>query len=159
MSEEGGTKLRKRPQPQQQMQQQIMMEQQMQQQQMQQQMQMPQQQMPREVVRPTAEELFKQAPPPQMPQQMQMPMPPPPVRENLVQIPKKKSMFGSTDSPNFKHAILVAVIFVILNSKIVWRQLIKLPFMGSVEPSMIALIVNSLLAALAYYIITNFIMK
>ena len=139
MSEEGGTKLRKRPQPQQQMQQQ---------------MQMPQQ-MPREVVRPTAEELFKQQPPAHVPQQMQMPV----IRENLVEIPKKKSVFGISESPNFKNAILVAVIFVVLNSKIVWRQLIKLPFMGSVEPSMIALIINSLMAAIAYYIITNFIMK
>jgi hypothetical protein len=147
MSEEGGTKLRKRPPPQQQMQQQVMMEQ-----------QMPQQvPMPVQVQRPTAEELFKQAPPAQVPQQMQMPQAQ--VRENVVQIPKKKSMFGMPDSTNFKYATLVAVIFVVLNSKIVWRQLIKLPFMGSVEPSMIALIVNSLLAAVAYFVITNFIMK
>jgi len=152
MSEEGGTKLEKRrPVPQPQMQQQAY--------------QIPEQpptfipapqQMPREVQRPTAEELFKQQPV-QVPQQMQMPQAIP--RETLVEIPKKKSMFGTSDSPNFKNAILVAVIFVVLNSKIVWRQIIKLPFMGSVEPSMIALVINSLLAAIAYYIITKFVMK
>jgi hypothetical protein len=155
MSEEGGTKLEKRrpvPQPQQQMQQQAY--------QIPEQpptfMQVPQQ-MPREVQRPTAEELFKQQPI-QVPQQMQMPQAIP--RETLVEIPKKKSMFGATtESDTFKNAILVAVIFVVLNSKIVWRQIIKLPFMGSVEPSMIALVINSLLAAIAYYIITKFVMK
>ena len=153
MSEEGGTKLEKRrpvPPPQQQMQQQAY--------------QIPEQPptfipAPREVQRPTAEELFKQVPQvPQVPQQMQMPQAVP--REALVEIPsKKKSMFGATESDTFKNAILVAVIFVVLNSKIVWRQIIKLPFMGSVEPSMIALVINSLLAAIAYYIITKFVMK
>ena len=155
MSEEGGTKLQKRrPQvaPQQQMRQQSYeIPEQMP-------VQMPQQ-MPAQIQRPTAEELFKQQPP-QVPQQMQMPqVPQPQVRETLIEIPKKKSMFGATESPSFKNAILVAVIFVVLNSKIVWRQIIKLPFMGTVEPSMIALVINSLLAAIAYYIITKFVMK
>ena len=51
------------------------------------------------------------------------------------------------------------VLFILLNSKIIWRQIMKLPFMGSTEPSMIALIVNSLLAAIVYFIITKYILN
>jgi hypothetical protein len=110
--------------------------------------------------------------PPPPPQQMQQGPPPgyarpvlpsPPSsrpRGEQVVIPEKssfKSKFSSSSGTN--NAFLVAVLFLILNSKIVWRQLMKLPFMGAVEPSMIALIVNSILAGIVFFIITKFIMK
>jgi hypothetical protein len=65
--------------------------------------------------------------------------------------------FFSNDHSKLKQTILVVVIFVLLNSKLVWSQLLKLPFMGSVEPSIIALIINSILAGLAFYLLTNLI--
>ena len=166
--EEGGTKLQKRkPQQIQQQSQQMMMDQPPT---FQQQRQIPQQ-MPQQMQMPQ-----------QIPQQMQMPPQPDQIprqspeemfnqgirvsekaRGNVVEIPPKKteskSAFGFTDSSTFKYALLVSVIFIVLNSKIVWRQLIKLPFMGTVEPSMIALIVNSILAGIAYFVIANFIIK
>jgi len=70
-----------------------------------------------------------------------------------------KSKFGnsSEDNSNFKETLIVVLLFVVLNSKLVWKQLMKLPFMGSVEPSIIALIVNSLLAGIVYFIIKKFL--
>jgi hypothetical protein len=50
---------------------------------------------------------------------------------------------------------LVACIFVLLNSKIIWTQIIKFPFMGNVEPSIVALLVNSVLAGVIFYIISK----
>ena len=68
--------------------------------------------------------------------------------------PKSKSTFSvQTNEISFKHAILVCLLFILLNSKMVWRQIIKLPLMGSVEPSIIALLVNSILSGLIFYII------
>ena len=71
-----------------------------------------------------------------------------------------KSKFGdsSEGNSNFKETLIVVLLFVILNSKLVWKQLMKLPFMGSVEPSIIALIVNSLLAGIVYFIIKKFLL-
>jgi hypothetical protein len=71
-----------------------------------------------------------------------------------------KSKFGnsSEDNSNFKETLIVVLLFVVLNSKLVWKQLMKLPFMGSVEPSIIALIVNSLLAGIVYFIIKKFLL-
>ena len=124
---------------------------------------------------PPPPQQMQQGPPPSYappPQQMQQgpppgyarpisPQPPPPrPRGEQVVIPEKssfKSKFSGSSGTN--NAILVAVLFLILNSKIVWRQLMKLPFMGAVEPSMIALIVNSILAGIVFFIITKFIMK
>ena len=71
-----------------------------------------------------------------------------------------KSKFGesSEGNSNFKETLIVVLLFVVLNSKLVWKQLMKLPFMGSVEPSIIALIVNSLLAGIVYFIIKKFLL-
>ena len=71
------------------------------------------------------------------------------------EIPPLRILSG--DESKLKQTILVIVIFVLLNSKLVWSQLLKLPFMGTVEPSIIALIVNSILAGLAFYILTNLV--
>jgi hypothetical protein len=71
-----------------------------------------------------------------------------------------KSSFGAAfESSTFKNAILVIAIFLLLNSKLIWKQIIQLPFMGSVEPSMIALIANAIIAGMAFYLISNFLMK
>jgi hypothetical protein len=74
-----------------------------------------------------------------------------------------KSTFGmgnfSFNISEIKNALLVFLIFFILNSKMVWKQIIKLPFMGSVEPSMVALVVNSILAGILFYVISNFFIK
>ena len=71
-----------------------------------------------------------------------------------------KSSFGAAfESSTFKNAILVIAIFLLLNSKLIWKQIIQLPFMGSVEPSIIALIVNAIIAGMAFYLISNFLMK
>jgi hypothetical protein len=66
----------------------------------------------------------------------------------------RKSPFSFSDN-SFKQAVLVSIIFVLLNSKIIWSQIIKLPFMGGMEPSILALIVNSILAAVIFYIVSN----
>ena len=135
---EGGTKIKKNKMQQQQM------PQQMQQQQMPQQMQqqqMHQQQMHQQQV---------------MAKQQQM-------SENSVQIPSKftsrlKSAFGNISPDNIKYSLLVSVIFIILNSKIVWKQITKMPFMGTIDPSMIALITNSILAGIVFFIVSKFVM-
>jgi hypothetical protein len=133
--DEGGTVIKRnngsRPPPQMMQQQQPTMEQQMMHQQMMQQ-QMAQQQMAQQ----------QMAQPPEL--QFQ-----PKLRGIL-----KPTSFTFNDS-KFKKAVLVAIIFVILNSRIVWTQITKLPFMGGLEPSILALIVNSILAGLVFYIISN----
>ena len=118
---------------------------------------------------PSPPQMNRQIPPPvqQIQSVVQQGPPPmqqgPPPRGNEVNIPVvksnfAKSKFGLLDS-GFKNALLVIVLFIVLNSKIVWRQVMKLTFMGSVEPSMIALFVNSIIAGVAYYIITKYILK
>ena len=71
-----------------------------------------------------------------------------------------KSKFGdsSGNNSNIKETIIVVLLFVVLNSKLIWKQLMKLPFMGTVEPSIIALIVNSLLAGIIYFVIKKFLL-
>ena len=92
----------------------------------------------------------------QMAAQQQMADPeylPPPPRQQPRQIRRPSfSKFGSTD---FKNAALVVAIFVLLNSKIVWSQILKLPFMGGFEPSILALVVNSILAGIVFYFVSN----
>jgi len=56
-----------------------------------------------------------------------------------------------------KQAILVSIIFVLLNSKMIWKQIIKFPFMGETDPSIVALLVNSILAGLIFYIVTKYL--
>jgi len=70
-----------------------------------------------------------------------------------------KSAFGGYDAATFKNALLVTLIFVLLNSKMIWKQIIQFPMMGSVDPSIVALIVNSIIAGMVFYLISNFIMK
>ena len=64
-----------------------------------------------------------------------------------------KQGFNIKEEDKLKYSIYVCLIFIILNSKIVWKQIIKLPLMGSIEPSIIALILNSLLAGVFFYAI------
>jgi hypothetical protein len=75
--------------------------------------------------------------------------------------PKSCGMFNdlnfSFSNSKFKNAVLVSVIFIILNSRIIWTQISRLPFMGNIEPSILALVINSILAGLVYYIISNLI--
>jgi hypothetical protein len=68
----------------------------------------------------------------------------------------KPTSFTFNDS-KIKKAVLVAIIFIILNSRIVWTQITKLPLMGGLEPSILALLVNSILAAVVFYIISNIV--
>jgi hypothetical protein len=67
----------------------------------------------------------------------------------------KKSSFGMGNK--MKYPIIVSIIFLLLNSKLVWRQIIQLPMMGGAEPSIIALVVNAVLAGIAFYFISKFV--
>jgi len=106
------------------------------------------------------------SPPPQQMSQSYSPSPPPPSHNykreqgSPVIIPSKKSNFGSVfDNSNFKNSLLVVFLFIILNSKIIWRQIQKLPMMGKVEPSMVALVFNSILAGVIFFLIKTFVIK
>ena len=112
-----------------------------------------------------------QGPPPQQmqmdPRQMQGP-PPQHIDPRQIQGPQmqmdprqmiRKETFGKMDSKAMKYAILVILIFIILNSKIIWKQIMKLPMMGSIEPSIVALIINSILAGVIFYIVTTMLIK
>ena len=65
--------------------------------------------------------------------------------------------FINYDSVTFKYAVIVTCIFLLLNSKIIWKQIIQFPFMGTMEPSIVALIINSILAGIVFYVMSNFI--
>jgi hypothetical protein len=109
----------------------------------------------------------------QMPPQQQQQMPPPQqqqiyqqkqmyVEEDIYEEPvfkRKKQVKKYIEMPTVKTSALVTVIFILLNSKIVWKQIIKLPMMGVVEPSIMALIVNSVLAGVVFYIINGYLSK
>jgi hypothetical protein len=58
-----------------------------------------------------------------------------------------------------KYSLIVVLVFMMLNSKIIWKQIIKLPFMGTVEPSILALVVNSLIAGIVFYFVTTKLSK
>lgn len=144
MNEEvGGTKIQRKPPPPQQMQQ---MPSQMQMQIPPQQMQMPQQmqQMP--------PQMQMQMPPQQMQQMQQIPQQMP--RQPMQMLNHQKF---SMDDKTFKYSLLVVLIFILLNSKIFWKQLTRLPLMGQVEPSMVALLVNSVLSGVIFYVISQFV--
>jgi hypothetical protein len=131
----------------------------------------PQEVVPPQMVQQQMAQQMQQQMPPQMQQQQQMPQQVP-VQMNesygQVRMPqpilKRKSKFASFggntggNTENMKYALVVSLIFVILNSKIIWKQIMKLPFMGSVEPSIVALLVNSILAGVVYYIISTFVL-
>jgi len=114
-------------------------------------------QAPPQMQQPPPEQMYQQQQQQQQqPPQMYQPLPQPPPPPNIVKF-GKTSRFSAPnlDSVTFKYSILVACIFVLLNSKIIWTQIIKLPLMGNVEPSILALIVNSMLAAVIFYIISK----
>ena len=120
-----------------------------------QQQQMPpqQQQMPQQM---------QQQMPRQMPRQMPQQMPQQTYNENVMvnkSIPNtiKMGRFNLSDVTSRKNAIIVIIIFVLLNSRIAWRAISRIPMMGSVEPSILALVVNSVLAGIVFYVLsTNF---
>jgi hypothetical protein len=133
--EEGGTRIQKRPQAQ------------------------PQFNQP-PPMQPPPEQMYQQ-PPQQMYQQppQQMYQQPPQQHQAQLNIPKLKtaSRFSNVDfdSITFKYSVIVACIFILLNSKIIWNQIIRFPFMGGVEPSILALIINSILAAVIFYVVSK----
>jgi len=135
MSEEGGTRITRNPPPVNQQQQPQMSQQEYQARQQQYQQQQQQQQQPQQERFPQPQETYPKG------------------------ILKTKSAFGniSMDSQNFKNSLLVIVIFLLLNSKIIWKQIIQFPMMGSVDPSIVALIVNSILAGIVFYFISNYL--
>jgi len=152
-NEFGGTKLQRRKPEQQQMQGPPPPQQQMQ---MDPRQMQPQQQMQMDPRQMQQMQQQMQAPPPQYvdPRQIQGPQMQMEPRQMI-----RKETFGKIDSKSMKYAILVILIFIILNSKIIWKQIMKLPMMGSIEPSIIALIVNSILAGVIFYIVTTMIIK
>jgi hypothetical protein len=77
----------------------------------------------------------------------------PPQQTKVTGVPKLPKLHGGG---KIKNAVMVFVIFILLNSRLFWKQIMRLPFMGTVEPSILALIVNSLLAALAFYLLNVF---
>lgn len=93
-------------------------------------------------------------------QQMQMQQMKQPIVPGVM-LTKESLSGGSIDfnSKTFKYALLVMLLFIILNSKIIWKQLSRIPFMGQVEPSIIALIANSVLSAVIFYMIVQFVIK
>jgi hypothetical protein len=152
MSEEGGTKIQRRnvqqiPQqmPQMSQQQQQMMQQQMLMQQ--QQNQQGQQQMPQ-----MSEQQYHQM---QQQQQMQQNQGQQQMQQQIPRSILKKPKIFSLNNKNIKNSLIVVVIFILLNSKMIWRALSKVPMMGTVEPSVLALLVNSLLAGIVFYIIST----
>jgi hypothetical protein len=69
---------------------------------------------------------------------------------------KNTKRFGfQIQNKNIKNSVIVIVIFILLNSKMIWRALSKMPMMGTLEPSILALIVNSILAGIVFYIISS----
>ena len=140
--EEGGTKIMRRPPPPPQSQ--------------------PQFNQPPPQMQPPPEQMYRQQPPPQQfnqpPPQMQ-PQAYIPQQQQVPNIAKfgKTSRFGASqiDSVTFKYSLLVTCIFVLLNSKLIWTQIIKFPFMGNFEPSILALIINSILAGIIFYILSK----
>jgi len=69
----------------------------------------------------------------------------------------EKENFTSKLNIHIKYSIIVAILFIILNSKIIWSQISKLPMMGALEPSILALIFNSVLSGLLFYFIIKFV--
>ena len=81
---------------------------------------------------------------------------------NNLKSVKIKEVFSEVKAGKYykvKEAAIVVVIFLILNSKIFWSQLMKIPGMGMIEPSIFALISNAILSGVIFYLITKFILK
>jgi hypothetical protein len=82
-------------------------------------------------------------------------------KSNTTSSSTTKSFFGEfiENDKAFKLSALVIFIFILLNHKIIWSQIQKLPFMGSIEPSILALIINSILAGVIFYVVSVFLIK
>ena len=137
--EEGGTKIGRRPPPQQQP-----VQQQQQQQPVQQQ---PVQQVQQQVQQPRIQRVQQEIPR-EAPEQVES-----------VSTFGKRGKYFKFNASEFKNAILVIVIFILLNSKMIWSQIQKFPMMGSMDPSMLALLVNSVIAGMSFYVISSFVIK
>jgi membrane glycosyltransferase len=109
--------------------------------------------------------------PPQIPQQMPQQMPQQTPQQMPQQVQQMKHQFVNNSVPSSikngtfkgfsfsnpvgKSTLLVIIIFILLNSRIAWRAISRIPMMGSIEPSILALIVNSLIAGIAFYILSK----
>ena len=94
-----------------------------------------------------------QGPPPQQQRPQMPPMMIPPTAFG-----KSKSRFGGPENKMYlKYSILVFLIFIILNSKIIWKQLMTIPGLSGVEPSIMSLLVNSLIAGILFFIISKYV--
>jgi hypothetical protein len=98
-------------------------------------------------------------------EQMNVPQNMPVIQQPLPRGILRKGKFSNSNgfidynSVTFKYAIIVTCIFVLLNSKIIWKQIIQFPFMGGMEPSILALLINSLLAGIIFYVVSSVISK
>ena len=70
-------------------------------------------------------------------------------------IKNKRTFCFSWNDKNIKNSIVVIVLFILLNSRMIWKAISRIPMMGSVEPSILALIVNSIIAGIVFYIIST----
>jgi hypothetical protein len=68
-----------------------------------------------------------------------------------------RDVFSTGMGYEIKYAVIATLLFVVFNSKIVWKQLLKVPIMGGVEPSVVALGTNGLLFAIIFYIIIKYL--
>jgi hypothetical protein len=92
----------------------------------------------------------------QSPQPQEIPQPHfPEPKKKKVSWKSKMDVFTNCKSSSFKELILIVCIFVLLNSKIVYRELSKLPMMGTMDPSLLALLLNSVLAGIVFIIIKS----
>ena len=101
------------------------------------------------------------------PPQMAMHQQEPPVVQQQYYVPPVASSPGFAASirdafsmgmgSEIKYAVIATLLFLVFNSKIVWKQLLRIPVMGGVEPSIIALGTNGLLFAIIFYIIIKYL--
>jgi len=107
---------------------------------------------PEQMYQQPPEQMYQQTPPHMFQQAPQQ-------RQPQLNVPKFKptSRFSNMefDSLTFKYSVIVGCIFILLNSKIIWKQIIQFPFMGGVEPSILALIINSILASIIFYVVSK----
>ena len=102
---------------------------------------------------------YEQQLPPQA-QQQPVYLPPQPQFVPKRSILKKNPLDNfSADVPLIKNTVLVSIIFILLNSKFIWKQILQFPFMGNLEPSMVGLLVNSILAGIMFYLISNYLIN
>jgi len=106
---------------------------------------------------------FQQSPqqsPQQMPQQYQQQRQQQIINNSVpASIKNGRLSFPFKDKGKMNNVIIVIVVFILLNSRIAWRAISRMPMMGSIEPSILALIVNGIIAGVAFYIISNYVNK